>query len=102
MPTRGCLKEENHLDILDEFAGTTQDLSVKKCHASLPAGLLPLKKEIQHPEKRAGRNLCPEKTRICILGSRWKKLKTADIKPGEDEDLARKAAEQLQNAGPDF
>ncbi len=91
---QGLLKEENHLDILDEFANT---LDLRKEVADLFCRIRPMKKEIQalYDQKESS-----DKEQE-LLRFQVEEIEAADIKPGEDEDLALKR-EGLQNAGQIF
>jgi len=91
---QGLLKEENHLDILDEFANT---LDLRKEVADLYRRILPMKKEIQ--ALKAQKESAEKEQEL--LKFQVEEIETADIKPEEDEKLASKR-EQLQNAGQIF
>ncbi|MCG8637319.1 MAG: DNA repair protein RecN [Desulfobacterales bacterium] len=91
---QGLLKEENHLDILDEFANT---LDLRKEVATLHKKIQPLKKEIQALETRKE---AAEKEQA-LLQFQVDEIEAADIQPDEDETLARKR-ERLQNASQIF
>ncbi len=91
---QGLLKEENHLDILDEFAGTG---ALCKDVSDLYRKIVPLKKEIQTLKTRKE---TAEKEQE-LLGFQVEEIETAKIRPGEDEALAQKR-EHLQNAGKIF
>jgi len=91
---QGLLKEENHLDILDEFANT---LDLRKEVADLFRRIMPMKKEIQAlKDKKDASDKEQELLRFQV-----EEIEAADIKPGEDEDLVQKR-ETLQNAGQIF
>ncbi|EIM62821.1 DNA repair protein RecN [Desulfobacter postgatei] len=91
---QGLLKEDQHLDILDEFA---QTLDLRKDVAALYRQILPLKKEI------AGLKVGKEKAEkeLELLQFQVNEIETANIQPGEDEELVQKR-DQLQNAGQIF
>ncbi|PIE61819.1 MAG: DNA repair protein RecN [Desulfobacterales bacterium] len=91
---QGLLKEENHLDILDEFAGTG---ALRKDVGNLYRKIIPLKKEIQSLKTRKA---TAEKEQE-LLRFQVEEIETANIRPGEDEALAQKR-EHLQNAGRIF
>ncbi len=91
---QGLLKEENHLDILDEFANT---LDLRHQVATLYNKIVPLKKEISDLKERK-ENADKE---LELLKFQVDELEAANIQPGEDEELAQKR-EQLQDAGQIF
>ena len=91
---QGLLKEENHLDILDEFAGTQE---LRQEVARLYGKIVPLKKEI---ETLKTRKETAEKEQE-LLRFQVEEIEEANIRPGEDEELAQKR-EQLQNSGKIF
>ncbi|WDP90092.1 MAG: DNA repair protein RecN [Desulfobacter sp.] len=91
---QGLLKEENHLDILDEFAGTWE---LRREVAGLFRKIVPLKKEIHRLRIRQE---TAEKEQA-LLRFQVEEIEAANILPGEDEELAQKR-EQLQNAGKIF
>ena len=88
---QGLLKEEQHLDILDEFA-RTHDLRTDV--AELYRQIVPLKKEIAG--LKAGREKAQKE--LALLQFQVDEIESANIAPGEDEELSRKR-DQLQNAG---
>jgi len=91
---QGLLKEENHLDILDEFAGT-QDLKnqVKKLYQNI----IPLKKKIRQLQD----NLDQERKEQDLLEFQLNEIRDAAILPNEDEELEKKR-EILLNASKIF
>ncbi|MCG8684469.1 MAG: DNA repair protein RecN [Desulfobacterales bacterium] len=91
---QGLLKEENHLDILDEFANT---LDLRHQVATLYNKIVPLKKEISDLKERK-ENADKE---LELLKFQVDELEAANIQPGEDEELTQKR-EQLQDAGQIF
>ncbi|HBT89806.1 MULTISPECIES: DNA repair protein RecN [unclassified Desulfobacter] len=91
---QGLLKEDQHLDILDEFA---QTLDLRKDVAALYRQILPLKKEIAG--LKAGKEKAEKE--LELLQFQVNEIETANIQPGEDEELVQKR-DQLQNAGQIF
>lgn len=91
---QGLLKEDQHLDILDEFA---QTLDLRKDVAGLYRQILPLKKEIAG--LKAGKEKAEKE--LELLQFQVNEIETANIQPGEDEELVQKR-DQLQNAGQIF
>ncbi|WP_457551329.1 DNA repair protein RecN [Desulfobacula sp.] len=91
---QGLLKEENHLDILDEFAGT-QDL--KNEVRNLYQTIVPLKKKIRKLQE----SLFAKRKEQDFLEFQTKEIKEAVILPNEDEDL-EKQRESLLNASKIF
>ncbi len=91
---QGLLKEENHLDILDEFAGT---LSQRKEVESLYNTLTPLKQEIQNL-KQALEKQDQEKE---FLRFQVDEIEAAAIEPDEDTDLLNRK-DRLSNAAKIF
>ncbi|MDD4273896.1 MAG: DNA repair protein RecN [Desulfobacter postgatei] len=91
---QGLLKEDQHLDILDEFA---QTLDLRKDVAVLYRQILPLKKEIAG--LKAGKEKAEKE--LELLQFQVNEIETANIQPGEDEELVQKR-DQLQNAGQIF
>ncbi|MDD9303139.1 MAG: DNA repair protein RecN [Desulfobacter sp.] len=91
---QGLLRQENHLDILDEFART---LDLRKAVSELYHKLLPLKKEILALELRQA----AAQKELDLLKFQVDEVEGADIRPGEDEDLAIKR-EQLKNSAQIF
>ncbi|WP_300460154.1 DNA repair protein RecN [Desulfobacula sp.] len=91
---QGLLKEENHLDILDEFAGT---IHLKKEVRSLHQSLLPLKREIRELTQR----LAAKRKEQDFLEFQINEIQDAHILPNEDDDLEKKR-ETLLNASKVF
>lgn len=91
---QGLLNEEQHLDILDEFA---QTLDLRKDVADLYRQIIPLKKEIAG--LKAGKEKAEKE--LELLQFQVNEIETANIQPGEDEDLVQ-TRDQLQNAGQIF
>lgn len=91
---QGLLKEDQHLDILDEFA---QTLDLRKDVAAIYRQILPLKKEIAG--LKAGKEKAEKE--LELLQFQVNEIETANIQPGEDEELVQKR-DQLQNAGQIF
>jgi DNA repair protein RecN (Recombination protein N) len=91
---QGLLKEDQHLDILDEFART---FDLRKDVAALYRQIVPLKKEIAN--LKAGKEKAEKE--LELLQFQVDEIETADIRPGEDEELIQKR-DQLQNAGHIF
>ncbi|NWH05890.1 DNA repair protein RecN [Desulfobacter latus] len=91
---QGLLKEDQHLDILDEFART---LDLKKDVAGLYRQIVPLKKEIA--ALKAGKEKAEKE--LALLQFQVDEIETANIQPGEDDDLIQKR-DQLQNAAQIF
>jgi DNA repair protein RecN (Recombination protein N) len=91
---QGILKEENHLDILDEFAGT-QDLKnkVRKLYHTI----IPLKKKIRELEK----SLEIKRKEQDFLEFQINEISDAAILPNEDEDIEKKR-ETLLNSSKIF
>lgn len=91
---QGLLKEENHLDILDEFAGT---LALRREVYDLYHRILPMKREIKalRDQKEAAEQ---EQE---LLRFQVDEIAGADLSPGEDETLSRKR-DLLQNASQIF
>ncbi len=91
---QGILREENHLEILDEFAGTT---GLKNEIQLIYSRILPLKKKIRElkitlDQKRKEQDL------ICF---QMDEIRDAAILPNEDEDLDKKR-QALLNATKTF
>ena len=80
---QGLLKQENHLDILDEFA-ETQDLKnkVRKLYHTI----IPLKKKIRELKK----SLDTKRKEQDFLEFQINEISDAAILPDEDEDLEKK------------
>lgn len=91
---QGLLKEENHLDILDEFANT---LALRREVEALFRKILPLKQEIQALRDQKA-DAEKEQT---LLRHQVDEIEAAAIRPGEDEELSRKR-DRLQNASQIF
>ena len=91
---QGLLKEENHLDILDEFAGT-QDL--KNEVRALYQTIIPLKRKIRELKE----SLDTKRKEQDFLEFQINEINDAAILPNEDEDLAKKR-ETLLNASKIF
>lgn len=91
---QGLLKRENHLDILDEFAGT---LPLRQEVSTLYHQILPLKKKIQ--DLKAAKESADKEQELLMY--QVDEIAAADIKPNEDEDLT-KQRESLRNAGQIF
>ncbi len=91
---QGLLKEENHLHILDEFAGTQ---SLKNQIGELYRTIIPLKKEIRELSLTLEEN----KKEQDFLEFQINEILEADIQPGEDE-LLEKKRKSLQNASQIF
>lgn len=91
---QGLLKEENHLDILDEFAGT---LDLRREVYDLYHRILPMKREIKalRDQKEAAEQ---EQE---LLRFQVDEIAGAELSPGEDETLSRKR-DLLQNASQIF
>jgi DNA repair protein RecN (Recombination protein N) len=91
---QGLLKEENHLEILDEFAGATSLRDeVKSCYQKL----LPLKKKVIELQA----NLSRKKEEQELIDFQLNDILDADIQPNEDEDLEKKR-QTLLNASKIF
>ena len=80
---QGLLKQENHLDILDEFAGT-QDL--KNEVKNLYHTIIPLKRKIGELQK----SLDIKRKEQDFLEFQINEINDAAILPNEDEDLEKK------------
>ncbi len=91
---QGLLKEENHLDILDEFAGT-KDLKneIKKLYQTI----IPLKRKIRELQN----SLDTQKKEQDFLQFQINEISDAVILPNEDEELEKKR-EILLNASKIF
>lgn len=80
---QGLLREENHLDILDEFAGTSPlKTEVKKLYRKI----LPVKKTIGELKERLANQMKEQD----FLEFQINEIREADILPNEDEDLEKK------------
>ncbi|MCG8551286.1 MAG: AAA family ATPase, partial [Desulfobacterales bacterium] len=91
---QGLLKEDQHLDILDEFART---FDLRNDVAGLYRQIVPLKKEIA--DLKAGKEKAEQE--LALLQFQVDEIETADIRPGEDEELVQKR-DRLQNAAQIF
>jgi len=91
---QGLLKEDQHLDILDEFA---QTLDLRKDVAGLYRQIVPLKKEIAN--LKAGKEKAEKE--LELLQFQVDEIETASIQTGEDQELIQKR-DQLQNAAQIF
>lgn len=91
---QGLLKEENHLDILDEFAGT---LDLKNEVKNLYQTILPLIKKVEELTK----NLDIKRKEQDFLEFQINEISEAAILPNEDEDLEKKR-QVLLNASKIF
>ncbi|WP_320044548.1 DNA repair protein RecN [uncultured Desulfobacter sp.] len=91
---QGLLKEDQHLDILDEFA---QTLDLRNDVAGLYRQIVPLKKEIA--ALKAGKEKAEQE--LALLQFQVDEIEAADIQSGEDEELLQKR-DQLQNAAQIF
>ncbi|MGD9825806.1 DNA repair protein RecN [Desulfobacter sp.] len=91
---QGLLKEDQHLDILDEFSRT---LDLRKDVAGLYRQIVPLRKEIAG--LKAGKEKAEKE--LALLQFQVDEIETANIQPGEDEELIQKRS-QLQSAGQIF
>ncbi len=80
---QGLLRQENHLDILDEFAGTT---GLKNEVKNLYQILIPLKKKI----RTLTLNLDAKRKEQDFLEFQINEISDATILPNEDEDLEKK------------
>ncbi len=91
---QGLLREENHLDILDEFAGTS---SLRQEVTGLYGQILPITKQIESLKAKK-----QEKTREQdLLQFQVDEIEAAAILPNEDEDLDIQR-DRLQNASKIF
>jgi DNA repair protein RecN (Recombination protein N) len=91
---QGLLREENHLDILDEFAGTRllrQDVT------ALYGKILPVTKRIESLKAQKNEKIKEQD----LLQFQVDEIEAAAILPNEDEDLDTKR-DRLQNAGKIF
>jgi len=91
---QGLLKEENHLDILDEFAGT---IDLKNEVKELYHSIIPLKQKI----KTLTLTLKQQKKEQDFLQFQIDEISDAAILPNEDEELERKR-QSLLNAAKTF
>ena len=80
---QGLLKQDNHLDSLDEFAGTTE---LKSQVRQLYQAILPLKRKIGQLSQR----LDAKKKEQDFLEFQIKEISDAEVLPSEDEDLEKK------------
>jgi len=88
---QGLLKEENHLDILDEFALTT---GLKNEVRALYQTILPLKRKIQTLKE----SLDTKRKEQDLLVFQINEIQAAAIQPSEDEDLEKKRKVLLNSA----
>jgi len=91
---QGLLKEENHLDILDEFAGTTD---LKNEVRNLYHTIIPLKKKIRELKEI----LDTKRKEQAFLEFQISEISDAAILSNEDEDLEKKR-ETLLNSSKIF
>ncbi|MCD4675691.1 MAG: DNA repair protein RecN [Desulfobacula sp.] len=91
---QGLLKEENHLDILDEFAGTT---GLKNEVRNLYQTIIPLKRKI----RELSLSLDTKRKEQDFLEFQINEISDAAILPNEDEDLEKKRG-TLLNASKIF
>ena len=91
---QGLLREDQHLDILDEFAHTFE---LRKDVVGLYRQIVPLKKEIA--ALRVGKEKAEKE--LALLQFQVDEIETANIQPGEDDELIQKC-NQLQSAGQIF
>ncbi len=91
---QGLLNEDQHLDILDEFSRT---LDLRKDVAGLYRQIVPLRKEIAG--LKAGKEKAEKE--LALLQFQVDEIETANIQPGEDEELIQKR-NKLQSAGQIF
>ncbi|SDU47385.1 DNA repair protein RecN [Desulfobacula phenolica] len=91
---QGLLKEENHLEILDEFADTAHlKNEVKRLYQTI----VPLKKKI----RELTQSLDEKRKEQDFLEFQTNEISAADILPNEDEDLEKKR-QTLLNASKIF
>ncbi|MEN8212051.1 MAG: DNA repair protein RecN [Thermodesulfobacteriota bacterium] len=91
---QGLLKEDNHLDILDEFAGT---IDLKNDVKSLYQKIIPLKKKI----RELNQDLEQQKKEQDFLQFQIDEISDAAILSNEDEKLEKKR-QSLVNAAKTF
>ncbi len=91
---QGLLREENHLDILDEFAGT---MDLRREVAGLYNTIVPLTVRIQTLEAEQLR----QEAQKDLVQFQVDEIHAAAIQPGEDELLEQKK-EKLSNAAKIF
>ncbi len=91
---QGLLREDQHLDLLDEFA---QTLDLRKDVAGLYRQIVPLKKEIA--DLKAGMEKAQNE--LELLQFQVDEIESANIQPDEDQDLVQKR-DQLQHAAQIF
>ncbi len=91
---QGLLKEDNHLDILDEFAGT---IDLKNEVKGLYQKIIPLKNKI----KELNQNLEQQKKEQDFLQFQIDEINAAAIHPKEDKELEKKR-QNLVNAAKTF
>ncbi len=91
---QGLLKEENHLDILDEFAGT---LGLKGEIDTLYRAIMPLKSEIETLKKDLEEKIREKE----LIQFQVDEIQAAAIEPDEDMNL-EKQRDRLMNAARIF
>ena len=91
---QGLLKEENHLDILDEFAGT---LNLKHEVKTLYKKIIPLKNQISELTQA----LEKQKKEQDFLRFQIDEIENANIEPNEDDYLGKRR-QSLLNASKTF
>lgn len=91
---QGLLKEENHLDLLDEFAGTWP---LRKEVTRLYKAILPLTAEIDSLQQRMAEKIREQD----LIQFQVDEIEAAAIQPDEDETLDLRQ-ERLQNANKTF
>jgi DNA repair protein RecN (Recombination protein N) len=91
---QGLLREENHLDILDEFAGT---MDLRREVTALYKSILPLKTRIQTLEEEKTRQEAQKE----LVQFQVDEIQAAAIQPEEDLVL-EKQKEKLSNAAKIF
>ncbi|MDZ7664249.1 MAG: AAA family ATPase [Desulfotignum sp.] len=91
---QGLLREENHLDILDEFAGT---MELRREVAGLYNTIVPMNARIQDLEAEQRRQEAQKE----LVQFQVDEIHAAAIQPGEDE-LLEKQKEKLSNAAKIF
>jgi len=91
---QGLLREENHLDMLDEFAGTRV---LRRDVTDLYRTLVPLTRQIQEMEAEKTRREAEKE----LIQFQFDEIQTAAIQPDEDE-LLEKRKQVLANAAKIF
>ncbi|MCF8093111.1 MAG: DNA repair protein RecN [Desulfotignum sp.] len=91
---QGLLREENHLDILDEFAGT---LDLRRQVTDLYRAIMPLNTRIKALEAEKSRR----ETEKELIQFQVDEIQAAGIQPGEDEFLENRK-QVLSNAAKIF